>query len=139
MDCSTPGLLSITNSWSLLKLMSIESVMPSNHLILCLPLLLLPSIFPSIRIFPNESVLCINVGNKMAKGLPRWDRIQGGWSLPPKNEGQEKGKNTWNIRIVAVISNVCACQASPSHYRPRRQISGVLNGLAWLKGYKIRP
>ena len=51
--------LSITNSWSLLKLMSIESVMPSNHLILCCPLLLPPSIFPSIRIFSNESVLCI--------------------------------------------------------------------------------
>ena len=51
--------LSITNSQSLLKIMSIESVMPSNHLILCRPLLLLPSIFPSIRVFSNESVLCI--------------------------------------------------------------------------------
>ena len=51
--------LSITNSWSLLKLMSIESVMPSNHLIPCCSLLLLPSIFPSIRIFSNESVLWI--------------------------------------------------------------------------------
>ena len=49
--------LSITNSWSLLKLMSIKSVMPSNHLILCCPLLLPPLIFPSIRVFPNESVL----------------------------------------------------------------------------------
>ena len=51
--------LSITNSWSLLKLMSIKSVMPSNHLILCCPLLLPPSTFPSIRVFSNESVLCI--------------------------------------------------------------------------------
>ena len=51
--------LSITNSQSLLRLMSIESMMPSNHLILCYPLLLLPSIFPSIRVFSNESVLCI--------------------------------------------------------------------------------
>ena len=51
--------LSITNSWSLLKLTSIESVMPSNHLILCCPLLLLPLIFPSIRVFSDESVLCI--------------------------------------------------------------------------------
>ena len=52
--------LSITNFWSLLKLMSIESGMPSNHLILCRPLLLLPSIFPSIpRVFSNESALCI--------------------------------------------------------------------------------
>ena len=48
-----------TLSWSLLKLMSIESVMPSNHLILCHPLLLPPSIFPSIRVFSNESALCI--------------------------------------------------------------------------------
>ena len=51
--------LSITNSWSLLKLMSIPLVMPSNHLILPLPLLLPPSIFHSIRVFSNESVLCI--------------------------------------------------------------------------------
>ena len=51
--------LSITNSWSLLKLMSIDMVMPSNHLILCHPLLLLPSIFPSIGVFSNESVLHI--------------------------------------------------------------------------------
>ena len=51
--------LSITNSRSLLKLMSIESGMPSNHLILCRPLLLLPSVFPSIRVFSDESVLCI--------------------------------------------------------------------------------
>ena len=51
--------LSITNSRTLLKLMSIESVMPSNHLILCRPLLLLPSVFPSLRVFSNESALCI--------------------------------------------------------------------------------
>ena len=68
--------LSITNSWSLLKLMSIESVMPSNHLILCHPLLLLPSIFPSFRVFSNESVLHI-----------RWPKY---WSfsftISPSNE-----------------------------------------------------
>ena len=68
--------LSITNCWSLLKLMSIESVMPSNHLILCHPLLLLPSIFSSIRVFSNESVLCI-----------RWPKY---WSfrfnISPSNE-----------------------------------------------------
>ena len=56
--------LSFTISWSLLKLMSIESVMPSNHLILCCSLHLLPSIFPSIRVFSNKLVLCI-----------RWSRI----------------------------------------------------------------
>ena len=55
--------LSITNSQSLPQLMSIESEMPSNHLILCQPLLLPPSIFPSIRVFSNESVLCIRWPN----------------------------------------------------------------------------
>ena len=68
--------LSITNSWSLPKLMSIESMMPSNHLILCCPLLLLPSIFPSIRVFSDESVLHI-----------RWPKY---WSfrfnISPSNE-----------------------------------------------------
>ena len=55
--------LTITSSRSLLKLMSIKSMMPSNHLILCHPLLLLPSIFPSIRVFSSESVLCIRWPN----------------------------------------------------------------------------
>ena len=63
MDCSTPGLPSITNSQSLLKLMAIELVMPSNHLILCHPLLLPPLIFPSIRVFSSESILCIRWPN----------------------------------------------------------------------------
>ena len=68
--------LSFTNSWSLLKLMSIESVMPSNHLIFCRPLFLLPSVFPSIWVFSNESVLLI-----------RWPKY---WSfstnISPSNE-----------------------------------------------------
>ena len=59
MDCSTPASLSIINSQSLPKLMSFELGMPSSHLILCHPLLLLPSIFPSIRVFSNESALHI--------------------------------------------------------------------------------
>ena len=59
MDCSTSGFVSITNSWNLLKLMSIELVMPSSHLILCRPFLLPPSIFPSFRVFSIESVLHI--------------------------------------------------------------------------------
>ena len=63
LDCSTPGSLSITNSWSLLKLMFIESVMPSNHLILGHPFYLPPSIFPSIRVFSNESALHIRRPN----------------------------------------------------------------------------
>ena len=68
--------LSITKSWSLLKLMSIELVMPFNHLILCHPLLLLPSIFPSIRVFSNESVLRI-----------RWPKYwSSSFSISPSNE-----------------------------------------------------
>ena len=59
MDCSTPGLPSNTNSRSLLKLMAIKSVMASNHLIICHPLLLQPSIFSSIRVFSNKSALHI--------------------------------------------------------------------------------
>ena len=59
MDCSSQATLSITSSQSLFKLISIESVMPSNHLMLCRPLLLLPSVFPRMRVFLNESVLRI--------------------------------------------------------------------------------
>ena len=63
MDCSTPEFPVLHYLLSLLKLMSIQSMMPSNHLILCHPLLLLPSIFPSIRVFSNESALCIRWPN----------------------------------------------------------------------------
>ena len=59
MNCSMQASLSITISWSSLRLMSVESVMPSSHLILCRPLLLLPPIPPSIRVFSNESTLCM--------------------------------------------------------------------------------
>ena len=59
MDCSTQASLSISNSRSLLKLMTMVSVMPTNHLILCHPILLLPSIFPRIRVFPKDSFLLI--------------------------------------------------------------------------------
>ena len=68
--------LSITNSRSLVKLLSIDSVMPSNHLVLCHPLLLLLSVFPSIRVFSNESVLCI-----------RWPKDRSfSFSISPSNE-----------------------------------------------------
>ena len=68
--------LSVTNTWSLLRFMSIELMMPSNHLILCRPLLLLPSIFPSIRVFSNVSVLHI-----------RWPKYWSlSFSLSPSNE-----------------------------------------------------
>ena len=59
MDCSMPGFPVLHHLLSLLKLMSIESVMPSNHLILCCPLLLLPSVLPSFKVFSSESVLRI--------------------------------------------------------------------------------
>ena len=75
MDCSTPD-LPVHHSWSLLKLMSIESEMPSNHLILCRPLLLTPSIFPSIRVFSNESALHI-----------RWPKDwSSSFNISPSNE-----------------------------------------------------
>ena len=68
--------LSITNSWGLLKLMSIESVMPSSHLVLCCTLLLLFSIFPSIKVYPNELALHI-----------RWPKYWGlSFSISPSNE-----------------------------------------------------
>ena len=76
MDCSTPGIPIHPNSQSLLKLMSIKSVMPSNHLILCCPLLLLPSIFPSIRVFSNQLALHI-----------RWPKYWSfSFSISPSNE-----------------------------------------------------
>ena len=85
--------LSITNSQSLLKLMSIESVMPSNHLILCRPLLLLPSILPSIRVFSNESILPI-----------RWPEYWNfSFSISPCNEysGLISFRNDW-LDLLAV-------------------------------------
>ena len=76
MDCSMPGFLSITSSQSLFKLISIKSVMPSNYLILCRPLLLLPSIFPSVRVLSDESVLPI-----------RWPKDWSfSFSISPSNE-----------------------------------------------------
>ena len=84
--------LSITNSWSLLKLMSIESVMPPNHLILCHPLLLLPSIFPGIRVFSSESVLCIK--------WPQYWRF----SNSPSNEysGLISFRRDWLSRLLVI-------------------------------------
>ena len=76
MNCRHQASLSISNSQFLIKMMSIELVMPSNHLILCRPLLLLPSIFPSIRVFSNESVLHI-----------RWPQYWSfSFSISPSNE-----------------------------------------------------
>ena len=74
-DCSTPGFLSLTVSWSLLRLMFTESVMPSNHLILCCPFLLLPSIFPNIKVFSNELAFRI-----------RWPKYWSFSFISPSNE-----------------------------------------------------
>ena len=85
--------MSITSSWSLVKLMSIELLMPSNHLILCHPPLLLPSIFPSIRVFSNESALCI-----------RWPEYWSfSFSISPSNEhpGLISFKMDW-VDLLAV-------------------------------------
>ena len=105
--------LNITNFQSLLKLMSIESVMPSNHFILCHPLLLLPSIFPSIRVFSNESVLCI-----------RWPKYWSfSFSISPSNEhpGQICFRMDW-LELLAVQGTLkCVLQhhssktSSPVH------------------------
>ena len=77
--------LSITSYWSLLKLMSIKSMMPSNHLILCYPLLLLTSIFPSIKVFSNESVLCI-----------RWPQF---WSFSSSGRSSNEYSRLISFRI----------------------------------------
>ena len=84
--------LSITNSWSSLKLTSIESVMPFNHLIVCCPLLLPPSIFPSIRVFSNESVLCM--------GWPKYWSFS--FSISPSNEysGSISFRMDWFDRLA---------------------------------------
>ena len=124
-DCSTPGFLSTANSQSLLKLMSIESVMPSNHLILCCPLLLPPSIFPSIRVFSNESVLCIrwpkqivsdtkkiqNALDKLSADLPTGEEQQK-WpaarhSLGPLHGLQEPPHCCWKEEYRPYTSRCC--------------------------------
>ena len=82
--------LSITNSQSLLKLMSIKSVMPSNQLILCQPLLLLPSIFPSVRVFSKESVLCI-----------RWPKY---WSFSIHPSNEHSGLISFRMNWLALLA-----------------------------------
>ena len=91
MDCSMPGFLFITNSQSLLKLISIKLVMSLNHLILYHPLLLPPSVFPSIRVFSNESVLHI-----------RWPKYWN-FSIKPSNEymGLISSRNDW-LDLLAI-------------------------------------
>jgi len=102
-SCLTPwtaarqASLSITNSWSLLKLMSTELVMPSNHLNLCCPLLILPSIFPSIRVFSNESVLHV-----------RWPQY---WSFCFRVFFYHMAiKNPYNLRLTKITLVKVRCK-----------------------------
>ena len=102
--------LSITNSWSLLKRMSVESVMPSNHLIHCRPLLLLPSVFPSIRVSSIESVLCI-----------RWPKYWSfSFSISTSNEcsGLISFRMDW-LDLLAVQSSL---KSLLQHHSPKASI-----------------
>ena len=124
MDCSTPGLLVHTNSQSLLRLMSIESVMLSNHLIFCHPLLLLPSIFPSIRVFSNESALRI-----------RWPKYCSfSFHIIPSNEhwGLISFRMDW-LDLLAVQRNQRSnCQHPLDHWKSKRVPEKRLFLLYWL-------
>ena len=102
--------LFITKSQSLLKLMSIDSVMPSNHLILCRPLLLPPSIFPSIRVFSNESALCI-----------RWPKYWSfSFSISPSHEysGLVSFRMDW-LDLLAVQGTLKHIQKQRHHCQQR--------------------
>ena len=92
MDCSTPGFTVHQNSRSLLRLKSIELVMPSNHLILCLPLLLPPSVFASIRVFSSESVLHIR--------FPKYWSFS--FSISPFNE--YSGVNSLRVEWLDILA-----------------------------------
>ena len=110
--------LSITNSLSLFKLMSIELVMPSNHLILCRPLLLLPSIFPTIRVFSSESVLPI-----------RWPKYWSfSFSISPSNEysGQISFRMDW--------FNLFAVQGTPKSFLQHHSLK---SSILWCSAFFI--
>ena len=110
MDCSTPTSLSITNSQSLLKLMFIESVMPSNHLILCHPLFLPPSIFPSIRVFSNEPVLHI-----------RWPKYWSfSFSISPSNE--YSGLISFRMDLLSLLTVQGTLKSPLQHHSSKASI-----------------
>ena len=105
--------LSFTTSWSMLKLMSTESVMPSDHLILCHPLLLLPSMFPSTRVFSNESAVCI-----------KWPKYWSfSFSISPSNEYSELTSFTVDwfdlLAVQGTIKNLL------QHHSSKAPILGV--------------
>ena len=102
--------LSITNSWSLLKLMSIKSVMPSSHLILCGPLLLLPPIPPSIRVFSNESTLCM-----------RWPEYWSfSFSISPSNE--HLGLTSFRMDWLDLLAVQGTLKSRPQHHSSKASI-----------------
>ena len=105
--------LSINNSWSLLKLMSIELVMPSNHLILCRPLLLLPSIFPSISVFSDESALRIM--------LPRYRSFS--FSISPSSEHSEL--ISFRMDWLALLAVQGTLRSLLQHHSSKHQFSGA--------------
>ena len=113
MDCSTPASLSFTISQSLLKLMSIKSVMPSNHLILCHPFLLLLSICPSIRVFSNDSTLCM-----------RWPKYWSfSFSIIPSKE--IPGLISFRMDWMALLAVQGTLKSFLQHYRSRHQFFGT--------------
>ena len=116
--------LSITNSWSSLKPVSIESVMPSNHLILCHPLLLLPSIFPSIKVFSNESALRI-----------RWPKYWNfSFNISPSNEhpGLMSFRMDW---LLEGAKNLCIKWTLSREEAQRHRIICLWSWRSWHNGY----
>ena len=102
--------LSITSSWSLLKLMSIELVMPSNHFILCRPLLLPPLVFPSIRVFCTESVLCT-----------RWPKYWSfSFSFSNENSGLLSFRMDWLdlLAVQGILKSLLQCHSSKASIEP---------------------
>ena len=115
--------LSITNSWSLLKLMSIESVMPSNHLILCCPLLLLPSISPSIRVFSNESALCI-----------RWPKY---WSFSISPSNEHPGLISFSMDWLDLLAVQGTLKSLLQHHSSKASIDAFELILTYLILYRV--
>ena len=103
--------LSFTISRSLLKLMSIESVMPSNHLVLCHPLLLLPSIFPSFRVFSNESIVCI-----------KWPKY---WSFSFSPSSDYSGLISFRIHWLDLLAVQGTRKSLLQHHSSKHQFFGA--------------
>ena len=110
MDCSTPGLPVHRQLRSLLKLMSIESAVPSNHLILCRPLLLLPSVFPSIRLFSNEPALRI-----------RWPKY---WSFSTSPSNEYSGLISFRMDWLDLLAVQGTLKSLLQHRSSKASITG---------------